>query len=390
MVWAHLLTLPHSCVAQTTSTRIFLQILCAVLLLSAGGWGQTASTGALLGDVLDPSGIGVPHASVEAKNQDRTENRSTLSDDDGRFVLPLLPPGTYQVTVAKDGFLPQSISVQIPVSESIRVSMPMKVAGTSQSIEVHANVSELQGDSVALGGIVDAHTLQALPLATRNFTQIVDLSPGVLTGVNNAGELGPGGSGLAQIDSGNDGIFVHGSRSYDNSYEFDGVPVTDVQASNIASGGIPIPSPDSIEEFKVQTGLYDVSFGEHAGASVSLVTKSGTDYVHGSVFEFLRNNFLNANDFFFNLVHQPRPDLKQNQFGFTVGGPIRHNRFYYFGSYQGTRQTNGLAAGQARIACFGTVQIPRRDFGKLKFPFGSPSDQGTDPSDPLVSCLRLL
>jgi len=209
-----------------------------------------------------------------------------------------------------------------------------------------------------LGRVIGAPMIQALPLAARNFTQIVDLSPGVATGVNNAAELGPGGSGLAQIDAGNDGIFVHGSRSYDNAYEFDGIPVTDLQASNIASGGIPIPNPDAIEEFKVQTGLYNVSFGEHAGANVSLVTKSGTNTTHGSLFEYLRNNVLNANDFFRNRAGLPRADLKQNQFGFTLGGPIRKNQLYYFGSYQGTRQTNGLASDQARIACSANVVLP--------------------------------
>ena len=163
---------------------------------------------------------------------------------------------------------------------------------------------------------------------------------------------------LAQIDPGNDGIFVHGSRSYDNAYEFDGVPVTDLPASSIASGGIPIPNPDAIQEFKVQTGLYNVSFGENAGANVGLVTKSGTNNLHGSAWEFFRNKVLNANDYFRNLADLPRPDLKQNQFGFAIGGPVRQNRLYYFGSYQGTRQTNGLAAGQARIACSANVVVP--------------------------------
>jgi hypothetical protein len=232
----------------------------------------------------------------------------------------------------------------------------MNVAGVTQSVEVRENASLLQSD-IALGGVVDARTIRNLPLATRKFTQIVNLSPGVLSGVNNAGELGSGG-GLAQIDSSNDGIFVHGSRSYDNGYEFDGVPVTDMQGSSIASGGIPIPNPDSIEEFKVQTGLYDVSFGEHAGASVSLITKSGTNNIHGSAFEFFRNDALNANDFFFNRVGQQRPVLKQNQFGLTIGDPIVRDRFYYFGSYQGTRQTNGLASGQARIFCSATIVMP--------------------------------
>jgi hypothetical protein len=350
----------HKFPAHRRFTKILLQVLFSTLLgLNTHSWCQTASTGALMGEVLDPSGRVIVDASVEAKNLDNAFSRSTLSDDKGQFVLPLLPPGSYQVTVTRDGYSQaQSPSVQVPVTESIRVSIPMKVAGITQTIEVLPNVSQLQSDSVTLGRVVDNRTIEALPLTSRNFTQIVDLSPGVLSGVNNAGELGSGSGGVAQIDPGNDGIFVHGSRSYDNGYEFDGVPVTDVQASGIASGGIPIPNPDAIQEFKVQTGLYSVSFGEHAGANVSLITKSGTNSVHGSVFEFFRNNVLNANDYFLNRSGQPRPDLKQNQFGFTAGGPIRRDRLYYFGSYQGTRQINGLAMGQARIACTGNVIMP--------------------------------
>ena len=340
--------------------NILLPVLFLIILSSHPFcWGQTASTGALIGEVLDPSGRAIAHASVKATDPDMAVSRSTMSDDEGQFTLALLPPGSYQLAVAKEGYSQtHSISVRVPVTESIRVSIPLKVAGITQNIEVQANVSQLQTDSVALGRAVDNRTTQALPLATRNFTQIVDLSPGVLAGVNNASELGPGSGGLAQIGPSNDGIFVHGSRSYDNSYEFDGVPVTDLQASSNASGGIPIPNPDSIEEFKVQTGLYDITFGEHAGASVSLVTKSGTNNLHGSVFEFFRNNVLNANDYFLKSAGQPRPDLKQNQFGFATGGPIRQNRFYYFGSYQGTRQINGLASGQVRIGCTADVILP--------------------------------
>ena len=344
-------------------TKLF-RILLPILLWSPASWypycfGQTSSTGALVGEVLDPAGRGIGQASVEAKNQAIAVSRSTVTDDDGHFALPLLPPGTYRVEVVKNGFA-QAVAthVQLSVTESIRVSIAMKVPTRTEHVEVQSNVSQVQSDSIALGRAVDTHAIQALPLASQNFTQIVDLSPGVVSGVNNAAEAGPGGSGLAQIDAGNDGIYVHGSRSYDNSYLFDGVPVTDVQASNIASGGTPIPNPDTIQEFKVQTGLYDVSFGERAGASVSLITKSGTNSIHGSIFEYLRNNLLNANDYFRNLAGQPRADLKQNQFGFTLGGPILKNRLYYFGSYQRTRQVDGLGSDQARIECSATVVLP--------------------------------
>src|SRR5205085_6140796 len=131
---------------------------------------------------------------------------------------------------------------------------------------------------VAVGG---------LPLVTRNFAQIASLSPGVSTGVYNAGELGLGGTAQSQIAKSNDGIYVHGARSYDNNFELDGISVSDVQGSASGSGGIPIPNPDTIEEFKVQTGLYDSAFGRYAGANISVITKTGNDEYHGTAFEFL-------------------------------------------------------------------------------------------------------
>jgi hypothetical protein len=110
----------------------------------------------------------------------------------------------------------------------------------------------------------------------------------------------------------NDGLFVHGARSYDDNFELDGISVSAVQGSASASGGIPLPNPDAIEEFKVQTGLYDASYGHYGGANISVVTKSGTDHYHGDIFEFFRNDVLNANDYFLNRTSRPRPPLKQN------------------------------------------------------------------------------
>ena len=170
--------------------------------------------------------------------------------------------------------------------------------------------------------------------------------------------MGPADTALSQIDKTNDGLFVHGARSYDNNFQLDGISVSDVQGSASSSGGIPIPNPDAIQEFKVQTGLYDASYGRYGGANISVVTKSGTDSYHGSVFEFFRNDVLNANDYFLNRTGQPRPPLKQNQFGFDIGGPIKRNKLLFFGSYQGTRQVNALASGQARTACTVSLTTP--------------------------------
>src|ERR1700751_3288604 len=158
----------------------------------------------------------------------------------------------------------------------------------------------LQTTNSVLRRIVNEAAGQGLPLATRNLAQMIGLSPGVSVGVYNAGELGLGGIALSQISPSNDGVYVHGARSYDNNYQLDGISVSDVQGSAAGSGGIPIPNPDSIQEFKVQTALYDAGFGRYGGADVSLITKTGGDDFHGTVFEFLRNEFLNANDFFLN------------------------------------------------------------------------------------------
>jgi hypothetical protein len=151
---------------------------------------------------------------------------------------------------------------------------------------------------------------------------------------------------------------VHGARSYDNNWQLDGVSVTDVLGSGATSGGIPTPNPDAIQEFKVQTSLYDASFGRATGAVISVVTKEGGADYHGTLFEFFRNDVLNANDFFLNETGQPRQSLKQNQFGLTMGGPVKKDKAFFFGSYEGTRQVNGVAAGQARVACSASLSSP--------------------------------
>jgi len=347
-----------SCHCISFIVLIFLGLLTIIGVPVSRAVPQTAATGALIGEVLDPVGKGIPGASVELKNEETAASRSTVSDEEGRFVFTLLPPGIYQLTAQKEGYSQAKSEVIVSVTETARLPIALKIAGLAQSVEVHANVSGVQTDSAALGRVVDGEMVTNLPLVTRNYTQIAVLSPGVSAGVFNAGELGSGGMPLSQISGSADGIFVHGARSYDNNYELNGVSVNDVQGSGSSSGGIPIPNPDLIQEFKVQTGLYDAAYGRFGGANVSVVTKTGGNGFHGTVFEFWRNDVLNANDFFLDEAGQPRAALKQNQFGLTFGGPILKGKLFFFGSYEGTRQINGLASGQARIACTATLRTP--------------------------------
>jgi hypothetical protein len=301
---------------------------------------------------LDPSGAVVPGVTVNLVNRKTGEALSATSDENGRFAFLLLPPGGYELRASKTDFRPLTLEdLHVHVTETLRFELHLELSTRFESAHVSADSLMTQLDSSALGRVMNQVAVSGLPLVTRNFTQITGLASGVSVGVYNAGELGLGAIALSQISPSNDGVYVHGTRSYDNNYQLDGISVSDVQGSAAGSGGIPIPNPDSIQEFKVQTALYDAGFGRYGGADISLITKTGGADFHGTIFEFLRNELLNANDFFLNQTRQSRPILKQNQFGFALGGPIRKDNLLFFGSYQGTRQINGLAAGQSRIAC---------------------------------------
>ena len=321
---------------------------------------QTSSTGALRGVSIDPTGAFLPGAVVRLTNLQTGAIRSAISDEEGRFNFPLLRPGGYQVQASKSGAddLVASATINIDVTETIHVELHFRLATISHTVKVLAEPTLVQTESSGLGRVVNENAVNNLPLVNRNFAQIASLSPGVTAGVFNAGELGLGGTALGQIAKSNDGLFVHGARSYDNDWQLDGVSVSDVQSSGAGSGGIPIPNPDAIQQFKVQTGLYDAAYGRYAGANISVITKSGGNQYHGTVFEYLRNDVLNANDYFRNQTHQPRAVLKQNQFGFALGGPIQKDKLLFFGSYQGTRQVNGIAAGQSRVACTASLIEP--------------------------------
>jgi hypothetical protein len=347
------------CHRQRCSLSAGLITLAIATLLSTRLQSQTTSTGALAGATLDPSGAELPGVALSLTQRETGRTESATSDEHGRFSFLLLPPGTYQLQAIKADFDPLNLTeLHISLTETLRLELHLQLAAHLERAMVSSEPVMVQTDTAALGRVVNENSVSGLPLVTRNFAQITGLSPGVTVGVYNAGELGLGGTALSQIAQSNDGIFVHGGRSYDNNFQIDGISVSDVQGSAGGSGGIPVPNPDSILEFKVQTGLYDAVYGRYAGANVSLITKTGGNDFHGTVFEFFRNETLNANDFFLNRTGQPRPALKENQFGFAFGGPIKKEKLLFFGSYQETRQVNGVAAGQSRTACTASLIEP--------------------------------
>jgi hypothetical protein len=315
---------------------------------SSAAAGQTAATGQIVGTVTDPSKAAIADATVTATNEATSLSRTTKTNGEGDFVIPLLPPGNYSVVVGASGFKTQtSTHITVEVATTATVNIRLQLGEASQQVTVEAAAEVLQTESATNGSVVNDKTVPALPLSSRNYTQILDLAPGVSGSVPNAGNIGKN-----SVD-----VFVNGGRIMDNSYQMDGQDAGNMETQGtgaiLSIGGISIPNPDAIQEFKVQTSLYDASYGRGAGANVNVVTKSGTDRIHGGIFEFLRNDIFNANDFFLNGAggkKVPRPPLKQNQFGGTIGGPIIKRKLFYFGSYQGTRQINGVSSNSVANA----------------------------------------
>ena len=338
-----------------SALSILFRSLLALILLSLPIVAQTAGTGALTGTITDANGAAVLGAQVTVVNESTGEDRTVVSSETGNYTLPLLLPGSYRIEVSATSFKKSIKSgLQINVTETTRLDVQLEVGSVEEQVTITAETQLLQTESSALGRVADSTVVNNLPLVSRNYTQIATLSPGIAAPVTRGDELGRGSGG----ESGGN-FRAQGAFGRDNNFQLNGVQSNDLQASGSFSGGVAIPNPDAIQEFKVQTGQYDASFGRNAGANINVVTKAGGNSYHGTVFEYFRNDALNANDFFRNRAGQPRGVLRQNQFGFTLGGPLPFFNFgegvppwisgkdklMFFGSYQGTRQVNGISAG---------------------------------------------
>jgi len=316
-----------------------------VLAASSLLFGQTAATGALIGTVADTTGAALSGSSVIATNDATEVRRTVATDSHGVYRFALLEPGRYGIEVQREGFAAQKrTGVQVSVSGSVTVDFVLSVGTQKEEVVVSGEAQLVQAETTTLGGLVERQTIEALPLSTRNYTQILALSTGVQSDVNNAGNLGRN----------TQDVFVNGARSIDNNFQMDGVPVNNFGTGRggdwLGYSGIPIPNPDALQEFNVQTSLYDAGYGRGAGANVNVVTKSGGNHFHGNVFEFFRNDAFNANDYFLKETGQNRPVLRQNQFGLTFGGPVLADKVFFFVSYQGTRQTNGVGSSSSSSA----------------------------------------
>lgn len=314
--------------------KAWLKVL-AVVLFCAAAHAQT--TGTITGSVTDPHGAALPGAKVSAKNTASGVVRDVVTNRSGEYALPSLTPGDYELTFASDGFATQVQHTTLNVTDRIAVDAKMLVASTVTSVEVSSVEPLLQTENTAQGRVIDAESIRDLPLATNNFTQLLALSPGASAPLNDATSLGRGTQNISS----------NGARTGSNAIYIDGVDAINVHVNSaannsFASNGTVIPPTEAIQEFKVQTALFDALTGRSGGSNVAVITRSGTSKLHGSVYEYFRNDVFNANLYFLKQTGQPRPKLKQNQFGATIGGSLVPQKIFGFFSYQGTRQINGV------------------------------------------------
>jgi len=313
-------------------------------LVSGSAYGQGGATGAISGVVVDTSGGSVAEAEVQIIDT-RTESvaRKVSTNADGAFVATLLPPGTYVVVVNKSGFAEAKASgIEVRVTETTKVTISLKPGAVSEKVEISAQITSVETTNATTGQSMGTNTVRELPLATQNFQQLLTLSSGAQSELNNSTQLGRGDVR----------IIVNGQREDNNNYLIEGISATDYNVAELTN--TPLPNADVIQEFKVQTSLYDASQGRNGGGNINAVLKSGTRQIHADAYEFFRNDALDANDYFLNASGQKRPVVKQNLFGFSTGGPVVSEKAgFFFVNYQGTRQRSGLSPGT-----FISTQIP--------------------------------
>ncbi|HEY3136727.1 MAG TPA: carboxypeptidase-like regulatory domain-containing protein, partial [Blastocatellia bacterium] len=302
-----------------------------LVLLSIPVFAQSQTTGRIAGTVRDPNGAIIVSAEVTVSSSATAEERKTTTDDQGNYSVPLLPPGTYRVKVAANGFNSAVFdSVQVVITETTTVSAELPVAGAVVEIIVRS-APLIQKDGPQLGRVVDSRAVSELPLATRNFTQILALSPGTSVAPPDNTALGRNSQNVS----------VNGARVTQNNFQINGIDANKLDTNS--SVNVAVPAPETIQEFKVQTSLYDATFGRGAGGNIQAVTKSGGNDFHGAAYEYFRNDALNANNPFLKAAGVKRPTLQRNVFGGLFGGPIKTNRSFFFISYQGTRERNGAS-----------------------------------------------
>ena len=314
-----------------------------LLLLSClGGFKLCGQTfGEITGQITDASGAVVTGATIRVTNAATNANRQAVSNEAGVYSFPSLAPGTYSVRVEKPGFkTAASQNVQLQVQQTVRLDFALAVGQVSETIEVTASAALLQSENSTVGTVIENRRIVELPLNGRNYLQLVSLSPNVTTASPSAGQAGSRQGG----DRAGQSIAVAGQRIMFNHFTLDGVENTDPNFNTY----VILPSIDALQEFKVQTGVYPAEFGRNA-TQINVLTKSGTNQYHGTLFEFLRNDKLDAKNYAFTAARPPKDPFKWNQYGFTLGGPVwipkifrGRDKLFFMANYEAFRQRRSV------------------------------------------------
>ena len=319
--------------------------------------------GAIVGTVTDPGGAVLPGASIAVTNIETGEKRTAKTDGQGNYQVLSLPRGNYKVEVDAAGFKHFARSpIDVVVDQQARVNVQMVIGAQTEQVVVNAAPPIMQTDSASLGQAVEGKAVQTLPLNGRNVLNLVALVPGVVPQGGASTNL----SGQNVFAAGN--YQIEGGNANQAAVLVDGAPVNTMYGNAVEL----VMDQDTIQEFNAQTHDNTAEFGDYNGGVINMSTKSGTNAFHGEAFEYVRNTIFDANDFFANRAGKGRQAWHQNQFGANLGGPIKHNKLFFFGSYQGYRQTNG----QPITATLPTAAELGGDFSAISAPI----------YDPLTTC----
>lgn len=339
-------------------SRIPSSCFCLLAVWSGAAWAQV-STAQIQGTVQDASGLAVQGAEVKATQTDTGAVRTAISGVDGGYVLPDLPVGPYQIEVTKEGlskYVQTGIVLQVASNPTIPITL--KVGQVTEQVSVQADAALVETQATGVGNVIENQRILDLPLNGRNPADLIQLA---------GAAVAPGGNFNAssrsfQGQSGGEGYAVAGGQTSGTTYMLDGA----IHNNPFDGLNLPLPFPDALQEFKLETSALTAQNGIHGGATVNSVTKSGTNEFHGDLFEFLRNSLLNATNPFAVVNGKRLTDgLKRNQFGGTVGGAIKKNKLFFFGGWQETLTRQQPAANLTHIP---TPQMLNGDWTTITSP----------------------
>ena len=324
-----------------------ISLLSTAALCCALGLAQTTST-SILGTVTDPTGASVANAKVTAKNVATGVSSVTQTTGTGDYLVPLLDVGEYEVTVESPGFKVETKGgIRLQINEKVRADFQLQVGSQTETVTVRAEATNLRTDEASIGGTVEQRRLVELPINGRNVGNFAALSPGVMFGSRGGYDGQTGSGGGVPIPGQAIAIVANGQREVNQHATLDGVVATEARVNTVPFS----PSPEAMEEVKVLTGSYSAEYGTNSGAQLIMIMRPGTNEFHGAAYEFLRNEKFDAEEYFQNYflapgaVRSPKPALRQNQFGFVLGGPVwipklykGTNRTFFMFNFEGRRR----------------------------------------------------